>query len=106
MFETRKEMKNYLFNRVKKEKEEEELAKGIHPIIFDELTKTTITYCLYDLKKYGKEKAIELGREREKEARLAELAKAETQKHQFSTRLVEGFDFSMSITQPGLLDQF
>ena len=30
MFETRKEMKNYLFERVKKEKEEEERDKGIH----------------------------------------------------------------------------
>ena len=80
MFETRKEMKNYLFNRVKKEKEAEEMDKETIFLVFDELTKTSIPICLYDLKKYGKEKAIELGREREKEARLAELAKAETQK--------------------------
>ena len=30
MFDTKKEMNNYLFKRVKKEKEEEERDKGIH----------------------------------------------------------------------------
>ena len=83
MFETRKDMKNYLYNRVENDKEAEQKAREAEKwarervtAVFDELTKTHILVDKLDIMNYGKEKAMELARERQKKEKLAELEKA------------------------------
>ena len=58
MFETKKEMRIYLYNWAKNEKREKERDISI----FDEKTKEWVSVSLFDLKNGNKEKAKELAR--------------------------------------------
>ena len=88
MFATRKDMRTYMYNRGVQERKLEEWERKEEKnstAVFDELTKTHIFVYPADIENYGKEKAMELARERQKKQKLAmELARERQKKEKLA----------------------